>query len=162
MSSHRAEPLNAFSEEYLAAVRERDEPSTSYEAETSGPFSLVEQQGMIALFRSWESSAAGDVPLALFHHRETALTFQSIWPALGRSRLFRLRETPEVQGYRLEQEGQPAGSLQSFDTDAILGGHFASCLARSPLSLALLFEASGPAVQRHVGRVLGARVLAGR
>ena len=162
LMSAQAEPLNAFSEEYLEAVREHDEPSTSYEADTSGPFSLVEQQGMLALFRSWESSAGGDVPQAVFQHRETALLFQAIWPAVGRSRLFRLREVATAQGYGLEQEGQLVGSLRSFDADAVVGGHFASYLARTPSSLALLVEASGPTAQRHVGRILGARRLSGK
>jgi hypothetical protein len=160
--SAQAEPLNAFSADYLQAVREQDEPSTSHEADTSGPFSLVEQQGMLALFRAWESPAGGDVPQAVFQHRETALLFQAIWPALGRSRLFRLREAATAQGYDLEQEGQLVGSLRSFDPDAVAGAHFASYLARTPASLALLVEASGPAAQRHVGRILGARTLAGK
>lgn len=52
-------------------------------------------------------------------------------------------------------------SLRSFDPEAVLGGHFLSFLARTPHSLALLLEAAGPAAQKHVGRLLGARVLGG-
>jgi hypothetical protein len=152
--------LNAFNEEYLLAVRERDEPATSHEADMAGPFTLEEQAGRLALFRAWESAARGDVPQALFRDRETALLFQAIWPALGRERFFRLRREPGASGYGLEQEGELVGSLRSFDTDAVAGGHFVSYLARTPLSLALLLEASGPTVQRHVGRILGARLLA--
>jgi hypothetical protein len=161
MSEQRDEPFNAFSDEYLSAVQERDEPSTAHEAETSGPFSLAEQEGLLALYRPWESAESGDVPLALFLHRETALLFQAIWPAIGRSRLYRLREAPNVQGYGLEEGGQVVGSLRSFDPDAVLGGHFASYLARAPLSLALLVEAAGPAAQKLLGRILAARLQAG-
>jgi hypothetical protein len=158
--SKPTEPPNAFSQEYLEAVHEQDEPSTSLEADTSGPFSLEEQQGMIALFRAWESYANGDVPQAVFRHRETALLFQAIWPALGRNRLFRLKSAPSSRGYEIEEDGgQIAGCLQSFNTEAVLGGHFASCLARVPLSLSLLVEASGPVSQRHLGRILARRVL---
>ncbi|HEX9940820.1 MAG TPA: hypothetical protein VGG03_02290 [Thermoanaerobaculia bacterium] len=162
MSTRRAEPLNAFSEEYLDAVKEHDEPSTSLEADTAGPFSLVEQEGMLALFHAWESYRTGDAPQAVFHQRETALLFQAIWPAAGRSRLFRLREAPTPEGYGLEQEGQLVGSFLSFNADAVVGGHFASFLARTPLSMALLVEACGPTAQRHVGRILGSRVLGRR
>jgi hypothetical protein len=162
MSSRREEPVNAFSEEYLAAVRELDEPSTAHEAETSGPFTLVEQNGMLALFHAWESPERGDLPQAVFHHRETALLFQAIWPAAGRSRLFRLRQAPDVHGYGLEQEGQLVGSLRNFDTDVVSGGHFVSSLARAPWSLALLVEAAGPTVQRHLGRLLARRLPGGR
>lgn len=159
MSMRQEEPLNAFSDDYLNAVKQHDEPSTSFEADMAGPFSLVEQQGMLALFRSWESSARGDVPLALFHHRETALLFQAIWPAVGRSRFFNLRTTPTDHGFELEQEGQAVGSLQTFNPEAVLGGHFVSYLTRNPWSMALLVEACGPNAQRHVGQILGARVL---
>ncbi len=159
MSTHRAHPFNAFSDDYLNAVKQQDEPSTSFEADTAGPFSLVEQSGMVALFRSWESSERGDMPLALFHQRETALLFQAIWPAVGRNRLFNLRPTPTAHGFELEKEGELAGSLLTFNPEAVLGGHFVSYLTRSPLSMALLVEACGANAQRHVGQILGTRVL---
>jgi hypothetical protein len=159
MSDQPNDPLNAFTQDYLAAVQERDDPSTSREAETSGPLKLIEQNGMLALYRSWESAAGGDLPLALFHHRETALLFQALWPALGRTDLVRLSPQPSTQGFSLEMGGQIVGSLRSFDPEAVLGGHFLSYLARTPQSLALLVEAAGPTAQKHVGRLLGARVL---
>lgn len=159
MSTQRANPFNAFSDDYLNAVNQQDEPSTSFEADMTGPFSLVEQQGMVALFHSWESSERGDAPLALFHQRETALLFQAIWPAVGRSRLFNLRPKPTAHGFELEQEGQLAGILQTFNPEAVLGGHFLSYLTRTPWSMALLVEACGATAQRHVGQILGARVL---
>lgn len=162
MSDQPTEPLNAFTQDYLAAVREQDEPSTSREAETSGPFTLVEQNGLLALYRAWESAAVGDQPLALFRHRETALLFQALWPALGRNDLLRLRTEPSGQGFSLETGGQIVGSLRSFDPEAVLGGNFLSYLARTPQSLALLVEAAGPTAQKHVGRLLGARVLGGK
>jgi hypothetical protein len=162
MSTRRAEPINAFSQEYLEAVQEQDEPSTTLAAETAGPFSLVEQQGMVALFHAWESHQAGDMPQALFHQRETALLFQAIWPAVGQRPLFRLRDEPCAAGYVLEEEGRQAGSFQSFNPDTATGGHFASYLARTPWSLALLVEASGPVAQRHLGRILGRRMQGAR
>jgi hypothetical protein len=159
MSDQPTDPLNAFTRDYLAAVQERDDPSTSREAETSGPLKLIEQNGLLALYRSWESAAGGDLPLALFRHRETALLFQALWPALGRTDLVRLSPQPSTQGFSLEMGGQIVGSLRSFDPEAVLGGHFLSFLARTPHSLALLVEAAGPTAQKHVGRLLGARVL---
>ena len=159
MSTRRPELLNAFSAEYLDAVKQHDDPSTSVEADTSGPFSLVEQEGMLALFRAWESAERGDVPQALFRHRETALLFRAIWPAVGRHPLFQLRPSPSARGFELEQEGgELVGSLKNFNPDAVLGGHFASYLTRTPPSLALVLEASGPTAQRHVGQILGARI----
>jgi hypothetical protein len=159
MSTPPTDPLNAFRKDYLDAVQDQDEPSTSREAETAGPFSLVEQNGMIALYRAWESAEAGDAPLALFQHRDTALLFQALWPALGRGIIFKLRPDATPSGFGLEEEGQLVGILRSFDPEAILAGHFLSFLARTPQSLALLLEAAGPTAQQHIGRILGARVL---
>ena len=159
MSDQPIEPLSAFRQDYLAAIREQDDPSTAREADTSGPFTLVEQNGMLALYRAWESAAGGDLPLALFHHRETALLFQALWPALGRHEFLRLSSQQSAQGFNLEIDGKVAGSLRSFDPEAVLGGHFLSFLARTPHSLALLVEAAGPTAQRHLGRLLGAQVL---
>ncbi|HEX4497711.1 MAG TPA: hypothetical protein VIE43_18705 [Thermoanaerobaculia bacterium] len=159
MNDDRTEPLNAFSQRYLAAVQELDDPGTAREAETSGPLSLVEEEGQLALYHGWESAAQGDAPLAVFRRRETALLFQAIWPAIGRNNLYRLASAQTAGGYGLEEDGQLVGSLHSFDPGALVGGHFASFLARTPLSLALLVEAAGPTVQRHVGRILLARVL---
>lgn len=159
MSEQPSEPVNAFTEDYLEAVRDGDDPWTAREAESSGPFTLAEQNGMLALYRAWESAQGGDLPLALFRDRETALLFQALWPALGRNDLIRLRTEPTGQGFNLEAGGQIVGSLRSFDPEVVLGGNFLSFLARTPHSLALLLEAAGPTAQRHIGRLLGARVL---
>ncbi len=161
MSDRPAEPLNAFTQDYLAAVRRRNDPSTAREAETAGPFKLVEQKDMLALYRAWESPEGGDLPLAQFRERQTALLFQALWPALGRHEIMVLRPDPTALGFNLESEGQVVGSLRSFDPEAVLGAHFLSFLARTPHSLALLVEAAGPTAQQLVGRLLGARVLGG-
>ena len=162
MNDDRTELLNAFSARYLAAVQELDDPPTAHEADTSGPLELVEEEGQTALYRAWESGAQGDAPLAVFRRRETALLFQAIWPAIGRNILYRLADLPAAGGYGLEEDGQQVGSLRDFDPSAVLGGHFAAYLARTPLSLALLVEAAGPTAQKHVGRILRARVLGER
>ena len=159
MNDDRTELLNAFSARDLAAVQELDDPPTAHEADTSGPLELVEEEGQTALYRAWESGAQGDAPLAVFRRRETALLFQAIWPAVGRNTLYRLADLPAAGGYGLEEDGQRVGSLRDFDPGAVLGGHFAAYLARTPLSLALLVEAAGPTAQKHVGRILLARVL---
>jgi hypothetical protein len=159
MNDDRTEPLNAFSQRYLEAVQELDDPATAHEAETSGPLSLVEEEGLLALYHGWESAAQGDTPLAVFQRRETALLFQAIWPAIGRNSLYRLAASPAAGGYGLEEDGHVVGSLRSFDPGALVGGHFAAFLARTPLSLALLVEAAGPTAQRHVGRILLSRLL---
>jgi hypothetical protein len=58
MSDEQTEPLNAFSEPYLEAVHELDDPATAREADTSGPFSLIEE-GMLALYHAWRAPRRG-------------------------------------------------------------------------------------------------------
>jgi hypothetical protein len=162
MNDDRTEPLNAFSQRYLEAVHELDDPPTAHEADTSGPLTLVEEEGLVALYRGWESAERGDAPLAVFQRRETALLFQAVWPAVGRSSLYRLSDQPAAGGYGLEEDGEIVGSLRNFDPGALLGGHFAAYLARTPHSLAQLVEAAGPTAQKHLGRILLARLLEGK
>lgn len=147
--------LNAFSQEYLDAVRERDDPSTTLEADTAEPWEVREVGGLFGLFHPWESLEKGDLPPGTFHFRETALLFRLIWPALGRNRLFRLGSVATPEGYPVETSDQVVGYLKSFNPDAIFGAHIGSHLLRSPHSLAVLLWLSGSTVQRQVGRILG-------
>src|SRR6186997_1371206 len=74
MSEKRA-TLNAFTPEFLRALRERDEPETSVEAESETSRVLREVAGQFALFRSLRRFEAGDEPEATFESREDALAF---------------------------------------------------------------------------------------
>jgi hypothetical protein len=151
---------NAFSREYLEALAQRDEASTFYESETAGPLKLEEVGGAFALFYEWESSEAGDVPLAVFQDRETALTFQAIWPAVGRSRVYRVREPAGPEGFALELEGAGfVGRLRHFAPDAVYAAHVGAFLARTPFQLSLLVEAAGPGTQKMLGRILAERLV---
>lgn len=145
---------NAFSPEYLETVRERDDPSTTLEADTAEPWEVREAGSLFGLFHPWESPERGDTPRGRFYFRETALLFRLIWPALGRDRLFRLSGTLTTEGYPIETADQVVGYLKSFNTEAIFGVHIGSHFLRSPYSLAVLLWLSGPTVQEEVGRIL--------
>jgi hypothetical protein len=147
--------VNAFSQEYLDAVREQDDPATALEAETAEPWEVREADGRYGLFHPWEDFRQGDAPPGLFYFRDTALLFRAVWPALGRDRLFRLRGTPTAEGYAVETPDQIVGHLRTFNPDAVFGAHIGSHLLRSPHALAVLMWLAGPTVQRTAGRVLG-------
>lgn len=145
---------NAFSPEYLDAVRERDDPSTASEADTAEPWEVRPVAGRYGLFRPWENAEEGDRPRALFESEETAWLFRVIWPAVGRDRTFRLSPRPEAEGYPV-REGEPTVAfLKSFNPDAAFAAHLASYLVRTPHALAYLVWLAGPIVQREVGRAL--------
>lgn len=155
MASH-AELLNAFSREYLAAVGQRDEPSTAHEADTSEPWELRAVGNRFALFRPWEGFEKGDRPPGLFRFQEIGLLFRLIWPAIGRDRLFTLRTTATADGYPVESSDQAlVAYLREFNPDATFAAHVAGYLLRSPHALALLLWLAGPATQKQVGRILG-------
>ena len=69
----RRTPPNAFSPEYLADARERDEALTASEAEFSGPWKLEplpDRPGSVAVVRESENLVEGDVPEAVFRDEE--------------------------------------------------------------------------------------------
>jgi hypothetical protein len=143
--------LNAFSTEYLEAVRERDDPSTALEADTSEPWEVRKVAGLYGLFRPWEE---GEAPRALFQFEETAWLFRLIWPALGRDRLFRLSSTSAAEGFPVEAGETTVAYLQGFNPDAVFAAHLASYLIRTPYALAYLVWLAGPTAQREVGSML--------
>lgn len=143
--------LNAFSTEYLEAVRERDDPSTALEADTSEPWEVRKVGDLYGLFRPWD---AGEAPRALFHFEETAWLFRLIWPALGRDRVFRLSPTSAPPGYPVEAGEITVAYLQGFNPDAVFAAHLASYLIRTPYALAYLVWRAGPTAQREVGSLL--------
>jgi hypothetical protein len=162
MSDKTAGPLNAFSTEYLAAAREQEDSATALEAETSGPLKLEEAEGRFALLNLWESLEAGDAPQAVLFNRETALLFQAIWPAVGRSRMIWMANDGGPEGFAVEQEAAGVvGRLKSFLPEASFAAHVAAYLARTPYQLSLLIDAAGPEAQRMLGRILAERVLRG-
>jgi hypothetical protein len=146
--------VSAFSPEYLEAVEERDDPSTSQEADTAEPWEVREAAGRHGLFHPWERWEHGDVPRALFDFEETAWLFRLVWPALGRERIFRLGGTPAVEGYPVETLDQTVGHLREFNPEAIFAAHLASYFVRTPRALALLLWLAGPTAQATVGEIL--------
>ena len=138
---------------------ELDDPATAHEADTSGPFSLIEEEGMVALYHAWESSGAGGRAAGGLPSPGDGAAVPGDLAGVGPEQPVPSAGRAGGAGVRPGRGGQIVGSLRSFDPGAIVGGHIAAYLARTPLSLALLVEAAGPTAQKHVGRILGARVL---
>ena len=150
---------NAFSPEYLDRLRERSEPPASGESEGAGPWELRHREGVYPLFRAWEGYEHGDVPEAVFEDREAGLIFFAVRPASGREPVFRCLEPMAEEGFSVESGGEEVGHLRFFDPAWLQAAHVAACLSRSPVALAALLEAGGPAFQEQVGRILGRNLL---
>jgi hypothetical protein len=82
---------NAFTPVYLARLREQEEVLTAAEAEMAGPWKVEPvrgKPGAVAVLREWEDLAAGDRPVAVWWHEETARLLTVLFPALDREPLF--------------------------------------------------------------------------
>jgi hypothetical protein len=171
-TSHTAAPPprrrpapNAFRAGFLARLDDRDEPGSASEAESDGPWVVVEcdLQGEpgFAVLRQWEHPARDD-PRAWFKHRELALVTAALLPALGKDPWFQVAIGAGPHGHRLEQRGELVGYLAIYDDRLRDALHVAECLIRSPTGLANLLLGASPLALALIGTILGRHVAAGR
>jgi hypothetical protein len=160
MSEKRA-PLNAFTPEFLRALRDRDEPETSAQVEGETSLVLREREGRFALFRSWRRFEAGDEPEATFETREDALIFLAARGTLTRPRRYELSATPEGRRFKVATEGRPAGWLRTFDSDWVFSANALAAVLRSSEDLARMAVLSGPWRMEEVGEILARETLEG-
>lgn len=147
------QPPNAFSDSFLKVLRNQDEPFYAEEAELGGPWIVREKEGLFELFRSWERAELGHEPEARVKVAEVALILTAALPALGRERLFKIRDSAEGRQL-LFMEDMEAGELRVFNSDLLTGAHFLASVARSPEALAALVQAAGPLTMEMVGQIL--------
>ena len=148
-------PSNAFTAEFLDRLAERDEPLTAAQADSAGPWMVVEipSPGW-GIFRRGESPAAGDLPRAVFRHRERALLAAAVLPGNGFDRLFHLAHEVSPECYAVLCGGEVVGFLQHFDPELVAALHTAETLIRLPESLANLLRANGGVALARAGRLL--------
>jgi hypothetical protein len=159
MSDRPQARLNAFSPEYLSALRERDETSGSaLEAELAGPWTVREHDQRHHLFREWESFEAGHRPFGSFATREDALLFLTALRMLSWPPLFRGRETPA--DHWIEREAEDVGVTRTFQPDLILAANVLARLVRSAPDLANVMGLAGGTTQESTGEILGITVMA--
>ena len=154
--------INAFSPEYLSALRERDETSASaLEAELAGPWTVREHDQRYHLFREWESFETGHRPFGSFATREDALLFLTALRMLAWPPLFSGREEGLVPAdHRIEREGEDAGATRTFLPDLLLAANVLARLVRSAPDLANVLGLAGGTTQESTGEILGVSVLA--
>ena len=149
---------NALSAEYLAFLRERNEPEAPWVGEATGPLVIREIEGGFGLFRPWQSQAAGDAPVAEFQTVEDARLAVAARAALRRSRFYQLQVAGEevpAGGYVVEREGEPIGRVRTWDPDWVFACHVLACTAQASEHLATLLELAGSSAQEEVGEILG-------
>lgn len=150
---------NAFASEFLDSFKLEDEPSSSAEADTAGPWYVMEwatAEGRQAfgLWRLGERPHQGDPPAAVFRERSTALLAAAARPALGKDPFYRLGKDRVGGGFPLLRQGEAEGSMDLFDEDWAFGVNLLERLVRSPEALATILEAAGPLALLRAGAIL--------
>lgn len=153
---------NAFTQEYLVAIHNDDEPVHAAEAELAGPWRIVKQEGQFALYREWEGPELGDEPFLVTRDITIAKIFQLALQVSARHSLFQSGTVAEPSGFPVLSEGHAVAHTRLFHQDALPSAHTLSCLVRSPSALAALIELAGPLTQEAVGRLLNQRLQFGR
>jgi hypothetical protein len=157
-----SEPPNAFNRLFLTLLDERDEPPTAGEADTAGPWGIVEVPGRgFGLFRDGESPGRGFRPYAVFHDRWLALIAAAVLPGTGRDPFVHLAPEPGPEGFAfLLDDGEVVGHCENFDQPFCDAIHAIVSVLCSPRSLADALEAAGSITLERSGAILDARVAA--
>jgi len=173
-SPSKATRPNAFAPAFLAQAQSSPEPLTASEADLAGPWKLETvpgHPGCVAVLREWESLDAGDVPAAVFRHRETAALCAALLSLVRREPLFHLGEDPDPDpsgpltgGYPVvavfgEQGPAVSGWLQFYHPEIVEALGLFEGLIRSPRSLAEVNAAAGGGALAQVGRYLAAHAV---
>jgi len=161
MKTPASKPLNAFSDEYLAALREKDEPPSAADGDLVGPWRVREQGEKFYIFREWESFETGHTPVAELANRDDALIFVTALRAIAGPASYRVRNpsAPGSEGCDVEREGEVVAHFPYRREEWLVAAHVLVYLTRSPADLAMLLETSGSQVQEMAGEILGQEVL---
>jgi len=145
---------NAFAEDYLALLNERDEPLTAAEADYAGPWSVeARQRGAHAVVRPAE-----EVPYGIFAAVEIAQIAAAVLPGTGREKRYRLgKDEDSGRGFPVYRSGELVGHVRLFDEELVAALNVLDALLSSPYDFAWLLEAAGGLALQHVGRISMAR-----
>lgn len=152
---------NAFSASFLRRITERDEPPLAGEADSAGPWRILELPGRrFGVFRLGESLSRGHQPVATLEERWLALLVTAVLPGTGRDLAFRLDKESGPEGFLLSagNGGEAVGVTKLFDEKLVEALHVVESLIRSPEALANLLEAAGPLAMERAGAILDERI----
>jgi hypothetical protein len=152
-------PANAFAEEYLELLSQRDEPVTAAEADSAGPWHLEAHLHGWAVLRQGESLDKGSTPMAFFQKKDVARLAAAVLPGTGRRLRYRLGKDEETSGYPLLDDGRVVGHLRFFD-EALVGAlNIVDALVSMPRDLAWLLDGAGGLALDHAGKIALERAL---
>jgi|GEM_PF-1321071 len=149
---------SAFSTEYRASLRERDEPDTPWAGDAMKPVVILEHEGGFGLFRPWQDPGAGDKPLAVFTELADARLAAVAHSVIRRTQHYQIREPRTLgvaDGYTVFRDGDGRGWLQGFDPDWVTVMNVLTWIAQWSEGLAVMLDLAGPTIQVELGEILG-------
>ena len=164
-------PTNAFHPEFLKALQVReDSPLAAIEAETRGPWQVIElppgsgndpEAERWIVLRSWEKPEEVE-PCGTFRYREHALLWAAALEVAARRGtlnigLERDDEGHVVEQWTVEQGCRTIGHLTLWDEPLTAALDVLEALLRCPDALARVLDAGGP----YIAELLGRRLMAG-
>ena len=156
--STEGQSKSAFSTEYRASLRERDEPDTPWAGDAMKQVVILEHEGGFGLFRPWQDPSAGDKPLAAFAELADA-RLATVAHAINRRTqhyLIRAPRTPGVpDGFTVFRDGKASGWIQHFDPDWVTVMNVLTWIAQWAEGLAVMLDLAGPTIQVELGEILG-------
>lgn len=156
--SDKPRSTNAFSEQYVAHLRDLDEPEGPWVRDVPESLIIYEVGDLFGLFRPWQKPDAGDEPEATFTSLEDARLCLAGRMALRRQRYYELQPVTGArppQGYPVIREGAVVGHLRTFDPDWVHACHVLTCLAQSSEHMATVLDLAGPTTVEQIGEILG-------
>lgn len=144
---------NAFTEEYLELLSQRDEPVTAAEADTAGPWHLEPHPQGWAVLRQGESLDKGSAPTAVLQKKDAARLTAAVLPGTGRRLRYRLGKDAEPLGYPLFDDGRVVGHLHFFDEDLLTALNVVDSLVSMPRDLAWMIDGAGGLALDHAGKI---------
>lgn len=150
---------NAFTQEYLELLSQRDEPVTGAEADAAGPWHLEPHPQGWAVLRQGESLEKGSTPTAVLLKQDAARLTAAVLPGTGRRLRYRLGKDAETLGYPLLDDGRMVGHLRFFDENLLAALNVADALVSMPRDLAWMLDGAGGLALDHAGKIALERVL---
>jgi hypothetical protein len=152
---------NAFTDEYLELLSQRDEPVTAAEADTAGPWHLEAHPQGWAVLRQGESLDRGSIPTALLQKKDAARLTAAVLPSTGRRLRYQLGKDPEALGFPLFDDNRVVGHLRFFDEDLVAALNVVDALVSMPRDLAWMLDGAGGLALDHAGKIALERALQG-
>jgi hypothetical protein len=171
-NSRRTPPRNAFHPDFLRRRQDReDEPLAAVEAESRGPWIVVERAvaspGQRAatgyperygVYRTWEDPETAE-PAASFRFREQAYLYAAALEVAARGSVLTVSREPTEKGYEVIQwdiQGRPevVGHVAVYNEDVFPTFGTLETLLRAIEPLAQVLDAAGGVIVELLGRRL--------